>query len=406
MANEKDIMMLRTLVCSGTLMAALAATVPAEAQVPPAIYAEMVRIGQIVDPACTAKLYRPMMPANDINSTANPIYPGVTITRDMSFGSNPKDVVDIFVGRSGGSSRPVVIFVPGGGGNKIEQQTREANAFYDNIGRWATKQGMVGVLMQRHPGPDWDSGGRDVGTMIQWLQENVKKHNGNPDRMFIWAQSAGNGPLGTYIGRPELHGPKGVGVKGAVFMSGAFNIAPLQPPPDTGPGAFTFGAPGANPFASAGTTCGAGGPGAGDGAIAGPSGMTPEDAQAFPGGRPGGPGGPGAPGGAGRPGGLGAGRGGRGAVDPEVQLMRSSLPGFRQTKVALFFVSAELDPGISGKMANFYQVLHDDLCGISTAQCPTMLFAKGHNHMSEVFSIDTPDRSVSGPILNWMKKIK
>jgi hypothetical protein len=26
--------------------------------------------------------------------------------------------------------------------------------------------------------------------------------------------------------------------------------------------------------------------------------------------------------------------------------------------------------------------------------------------MSEVFSIDTPDTTVSGPILKWMKKVK
>src|SRR5579872_6758410 len=66
------------------------------AQVPPNIESELKKIGQIVDPPCTAKLYRPLMPANDINSNATPLYPGVTIARDVSFGPNPKDVVDVF----------------------------------------------------------------------------------------------------------------------------------------------------------------------------------------------------------------------------------------------------------------------------------------------------------------------
>ena len=66
--------------------------------------------------------------------------------------------------------------------------------------------------------------------MVQWAQDNIAKYKGNPDRMFLWAQSAGNGPLGIYLGRPELWGPKGVGVKGAISMSGQFNIAPLQVP--------------------------------------------------------------------------------------------------------------------------------------------------------------------------------
>ena len=138
------------------LSAAALMAVAAQAQVPPNIYAELKKIGQIVDPACTAKLYRPLMPANDINSNVTPLYPGITIARDMSFGPHPKDLMDIFTADKGGGNRTVLMYVPGGGGNKIEQQVREANAFYDNIGRWATKNGMVGVLMQRHPGQNWD----------------------------------------------------------------------------------------------------------------------------------------------------------------------------------------------------------------------------------------------------------
>src|SRR5665213_3467001 len=203
-------------------------------------------MGHIVDPPCTAKLYRPLMPANDITSTASPLYPGITIVRDASFGSNPKDVVDIFTADKGPAALPVLIYVPGGGGNKIELQDKEANAFYDNIGRWATKNGMVYVNMQRHGAPGWDAGAKDLSTMIQWVEANISKYHGNPDRMFIWAQSAGNGPLGTYVGRPELYGPKGVGVKGVIFMSGAFDIAPV-PTPRFNPAALGN---------SAGSTCG------------------------------------------------------------------------------------------------------------------------------------------------------
>jgi len=134
----------------------------AEAQVPPDIAAGLRKIGQIVDPACTAKLYRPLMPKNDYNTywpvgasaaaDTGQLYPGVTIARDVSFGPHPKDLVDIFSPDKGAGNRTVLIYVPGGGGNKIEQQDREANAFYDNIGRWTVKNDMIAVTMQRHPG--------------------------------------------------------------------------------------------------------------------------------------------------------------------------------------------------------------------------------------------------------------
>src|SRR4029079_19095241 len=113
---------------------ALLATSTASAQVPPDIAEGLKKIGQVVDPACTARLYRPLMPKNDYNTywpanAAGPtlkgqLYPGTTVTRDQAFGPHPKDLLDIFVADGGGGNRPVLIFVPGGGGNKIEQQVR------------------------------------------------------------------------------------------------------------------------------------------------------------------------------------------------------------------------------------------------------------------------------------------
>jgi Carboxylesterase family len=350
-----------------------AAAGTAQAEVPENIYQQMVKIGPIVDPACTAKLYRGFMPANDYNSTATPLYPGITLARDVSFGPNRLDLADIFSATGGAGNRPVLIYVAGGGGNKIEQQNREANAFYDNVGRWATKNGMVGVLMQRHPGPSWDSGAKDVSTLIQWLQANVAKYQGNPERIFIWAHSAGNGPVGTYIGRPEVWGPKGVSLKGAIMMSGGWNAAPLP--------AVRF-----SPtwFMGAGTTCGSVGPASVDGAIKGPSGATPPPAGAA----------------AGPPPGMG------GAPDAQTLLDQSTLPTLKQSNVKLFLVSGELDIDVKGGMSVFYQSLHDELCKAGKDKCPTMLYAKRHNHMSMVFSPDSPDTSVSGPVLDWMRSVK
>ena len=372
------------LICLPVLIPAMAAT--ADAQVPPDIAAGLRKIGQIVDPACTAKLYRPLMPKNDYNdywppgasAPANPapLYPGVAIARDVSFGPHPKDLVDIFSPDKGTGNRTVLIYVPGGGGNKIEQQDREANAFYDNIGRWAVKNDMIAVTMQRHAGENWDDGGKDISTMIQWLQANIAKYKGNPDRMFIWAHSAGNGPLGVYIGHPELHGPKGPGVKGAIFMSG-------NPVPGvTGPLAPVAGAP--NPLADAGKACGVAdgaGPNATAGAINGPSSVKT---------------------------GSGARGGARGAqpADVATQAARSNLPGFKSTKVAIVLARAELDPGVNGDMLPSDIALRDEMCKAGKEHCPAMLFLKGESHMSEVFSIDTDDKTVSGPILTWMKKVK
>ena len=89
-----------------TLFLILLMTGTAAAQVPPDIEAGLKKIGQIVDPACTAKFYRPLMPKNDYNTywpvdaTAAvkldaPLYPDVALARDLMSRS-----VDALIGDS------------------------------------------------------------------------------------------------------------------------------------------------------------------------------------------------------------------------------------------------------------------------------------------------------------------
>ena len=92
---------------------------------------------------------------------------------------------------------------------------------------------------------------------------------------------------------------------------------------------------------------------------------------------------------------------------------RDNLPGFKATPVKVMLVRAELDPGVMGDMLASDKALHDEMCKLDgdkakdgAGHCPAMLFARLHSHMSEVFAFDTPDTSVSNPILAWMKKIK
>src|SRR5438445_8788730 len=116
--------------CAVIVAGSLATTV-AQAQVPPDIEAALRKIGQIVDPPCTAKLYRPLMPKNDYNTywppgapaptNLMPLYPGVKLSRDVSFGPHQKDLIDVFSPDKGASNRTVLSYVSCGAGNKIVQ---------------------------------------------------------------------------------------------------------------------------------------------------------------------------------------------------------------------------------------------------------------------------------------------
>src|SRR5690349_21720606 len=192
------------------------------AEVPPEIAKQLVTIGRGVCVPETAQIYRPLQP--------NPPYTCITIARDISFGPDPKNVLDVFAPEKGGGARPVLIYVSGGAGNK-QQGGPNGDAFYDNIMLWAVKNRMVGVNMQRRPGEAWDDPAKDIALVVQWVGQNIARYKGNPARVFLWAQSAGNIPVATYIGHPEFYGPNGAGVKGVVFMSApGFNILPVTAP--------------------------------------------------------------------------------------------------------------------------------------------------------------------------------
>jgi triacylglycerol lipase len=294
----------------------------------------------------------------------------VTIARDISFGPDPMNVLDVFSAEKGGGSRPVLIYVSGGAGNKLANGPE--GVFYDNIMLWATKNGMVGVNMQRRAGQAWDDPAKDVAKVVQWVGQNISKYKGNPGRVFMWAQSAGNVPTSTYIGHPEFYGPKGVGVKGVVFMSAPnFNILPATPPP---------------------VQAGAGG---GFGACGQPDGGPAPAAQAKGKGKGGAPGGPGGDAKA------GGGKGKQAQPDAATQLARSNLPGMVKSKVPFFISVAELDPP---NIITFATTLRDELTKAGAK--PTFMEFKDHSHISEVMSPDTADTSVTGPILKWMKSVK
>ena len=100
-------------------------------------------------------------------------------------------------------------------------------------------------------------------------------------------------------------------------------------------------------------------------------------------------------------------------LTPEQVAERDNLPGFKKTNVRVMLVRAELDPGVSGDMTAADKAVHDTLCAVDgpgakdgQGHCPAMLYAKRHSHMGEVFSFDTPDTTVSKPILDFFKSVK
>jgi triacylglycerol lipase len=76
----------------------------------------------------------------------------------------------------------------------------------------------------------------------------------------------------------------------------------------------------------------------------------------------------------------------------------SSLQGLTKSSVPLMVVYGGLDPAPFIEQS---KLLNDALC--AAGKCPRLLYLPAHSHMSEVYSINTADKSVSEPIFDFAK---
>jgi triacylglycerol lipase len=219
---------LRTQILGTALLLALA--MPAAAQtggMPADIEAKVAALGAVINPPETAKLYAPLQEKEP--------YRGVKVTRDLKFGADEqRQALDVFVAEgTAATPRPVLMFVHGGGFVRGARRT-PGSPFYDNIMVFAARNGLVGVnttyrLAPQHP---WPTGAEDVAAAVRWVSENIAAHGGDPRRVLLMGHSAGAVHVATYVAHRQFHGPKGIGLAGAILVSGIYDLTAREAGPN------------------------------------------------------------------------------------------------------------------------------------------------------------------------------
>jgi len=279
---------------------------------------KLAELGPVVNPAETAKLYAPLQEKEP--------YRGVKVTRDVKYGADERHALDVFVSEQPAAApRPVLIFVHGGGFTAGNKRGPDGSPFYDNIGLFAARNGLVGVNMTYRLAPQhqWPAGTEDVAAAVRWVGANIAGHGGDPARVVLMGHSAGAVHAAAYVAHPRFHGPRGTGLVGAILVSGFYDNAKMPP----------------------------------GGAI-----------EAYFG------------------------------SDEAKRNEASTLALLPETKVRLLVVYAELDPPPFVEQA---KLLGATLCRAN--RCSSLLHLPKHSHMSEVYAINTPDTSLSDPVLVFVK---
>jgi len=168
-------------------------------------------LGPVLDMPATRALYA------DSGSEIAPDL--MRVLRDLPYGSDPLQRLDVYCPPTVASAAPVVIVVHGGGfvrGDKAERA---------NAGIHFAKAGYLTIVPNYRlaPAHPWPSGAEDVGAVWRWAQQEVRTHGGDTDRMFLLGESAGAAHVAAATLVRRLQPQGGLRPAGIVLVSGPYN---------------------------------------------------------------------------------------------------------------------------------------------------------------------------------------
>jgi triacylglycerol lipase len=151
-----------------------------------------------------------------------PLPEGLQLTRDHAYGPDERQRLDIFA-MPGFEKAPVLVFAPGGGFVRGDKRS-PTPPFYDNIGGFAARNGLIGVTMNYRlaPAHQWPAGTDDMALAIDWLRANIADFGGDPERIYLSGTSAGAVHVGSYVALREAR------IAGAIMISGGYDMTVID----------------------------------------------------------------------------------------------------------------------------------------------------------------------------------
>jgi triacylglycerol lipase len=157
----------------------------------------------------------------------------VEVIRDLRYGDDERHRLNVFQAKvAAREARPVLVFMHGGGfigGDK----SMPGMPFYDNVGVWGARHGLVGVNITHRLAPKypWPAGSEDVAAAVQWIRKNIAAHGGDPRRVFLMGQSAGGAHVAQFLAHARFDGADRSALAGAILVSGLYDTNTMDKNP-------------------------------------------------------------------------------------------------------------------------------------------------------------------------------
>ncbi len=157
----------------------------------------------------------------------------VEVIRDVRYGEDERHRLNVFQAKDAAkTAHPVLVFVHGGGfigGDK----SMPGMPFYDNVGVWGARHGLVGVNITHRLAPQhaWPAGSEDVAAALQWIRKNIAEQGGDPRRIFLMGQSAGAAHVAQFLAHARFEGADRSALAGAILVSGLYDTNTMDKNP-------------------------------------------------------------------------------------------------------------------------------------------------------------------------------
>jgi acetyl esterase/lipase len=146
------------------------------------------------------------------------------VARDLAYGAEPRQKLDIHAPRQGAAGRPVLVFFYGGNWDSGDRHD------YAFVGRAFAELGFVTVLpdythTHERPYPAFMA---DAGAALAWVRDNIAGYGGDPERIAVAGHSAG-----AYIAVTLALDPRwgaSDAIRAAVGLAGPYDFLPFDSP--------------------------------------------------------------------------------------------------------------------------------------------------------------------------------
>lgn len=153
----------------------------------------------------------------------------VSFTRNLKYGENEQNVLDVATGGSDTGStspRPVLLFVAGESFAGDNAAIDAPGPLQDGAMCFAVRNGMVGVKMTYRlaPASPWPAGAKDVAAATSWVHQNIDLFGGSRDEIVAVGYSVGAFHLASLLAHPEFQ-VSDSDIAGAVLVSGIYRAS-------------------------------------------------------------------------------------------------------------------------------------------------------------------------------------